>query len=179
MPERSQTSRSREIFRESHVFTSSRRASIAFARALLPSVRSACSIRSPATWRTISTSLLFHGEQLNVALWFAYSRGQFFLRLNHLTRMPVRELERFCKFSFRHFLCRAFDHDHVVFIADINEIEIALGALVMCRVGNELTVNATNAHRADRACKRNVRNSSVRRMRHSSRECRDRSVHPR
>ena len=79
--------------------------------------------------------------------------------------MPVRELERFDKFSFRHFLCRAFDHDHVVFRADVNKIEIALGALVMCRVGNELAINATNAHRANRACKWNVRNSRARRMR--------------
>ena len=102
--------------------------------------------------------LLIHGEQLNVALWFTHSRGQIFLGLNHLTRIPMRELECLCKFSFRHFLCRALDHDHIVFSAYVNKVEIALGALVMRRVGNELAVNATNAHRANRACKRNVRN---------------------
>src|SRR6476646_9190571 len=97
-------------------------------------------------------------EQLNVTLWFTYSRGQVFLGLNHFTRISVRELERFRKLSLRHFLCRAFDHDDIVFSANVNKVEIALGPLVVCRVGNELTVNATNAHRSNRACKRNVRN---------------------
>ncbi len=93
---------------------------------------------------------MIHGEQLNVALWFTHSRGQIFLGLNHLTRIPMRELECLCKFSFRYFLCRALDHDYIVFSAYVNKVEIALGALVMRRVGNELAVNATNAHRANR-----------------------------
>src|SRR5262245_40457182 len=100
--------------------------------------------------------LLVHVEQLSFALWFTYSRGQVFLRLNHLTRMVMRELECFCKFSFRHLLCRAFDHDHIVFSADINEVEVTLSTLVMGRVGNELSVYATNAHRANRPCKWNI-----------------------
>ena len=40
--------------------------------------------------------------------------------------MSVGELERLDEFLFGHFLRGAFDHDDVVFGADVNEIEIAL-----------------------------------------------------
>ena len=41
-------------------------------------------------------------------------------------RVSVRELERLDELRFRQFVGRAFDHDDVVFGADVNEIEIAL-----------------------------------------------------
>ena len=103
--------------------------------------------------------LLIHLKQRGLAFRSARHCRQLFLNANHLTRIPVRELECFYEFSFRHFLCRAFDHDHIVFSADVNKVEIALGPLVVCRISNELTVNATDAHRANRPCKRNIRNA--------------------
>ena len=54
--------------------------------------------------------------------------------------------------------CRTLDHDHIVFGADVNKIEIALCALRVRRVRDELSFDAANAHGADRAGKRNIRN---------------------
>ncbi len=47
----------------------------------------------------------------------------------------------------------ALDHDHVRRIADIDEIEIALGHLGMRRIGDELAAHAGDAHGADRPAK--------------------------
>ena len=86
-------------------------------------------------------------------------RGKLFLDANHLARVPVRELERFDEIGLRHFVRRAFNHDDVVFGADVNKIEIALRALRVCGVGDELAIDAADAHGADRARKRNVGNA--------------------
>ncbi len=77
---------------------------------------------------------------------------------NHLAGMSVGELERLDEFLFGNFLRGAFDHDDVVFGADVNEVEIAIVALIVGWVGDELAVHATDAHRADRAGERNVGN---------------------
>ena len=73
--------------------------------------------------------------------------------------MPMGELERLDELLFRQFVRRAFDHDDVVLGADVNQIEIALLALGVRRVGDELAVHATDAHGADRAGERNVGNA--------------------
>ena len=73
--------------------------------------------------------------------------------------MSVRELERFHELLFRHFLRGAFNHDDVVFRADVNQIEIAVSALVVRWVRDELAIHATHAHRANRAGKWNVGNA--------------------
>ena len=56
-------------------------------------------------------------------------------------------------------LARAFDHDDVVFGADVNQIEIALHALGVRRIGNELAVDPADADRADWSVERNVGNA--------------------
>ena len=71
----------------------------------------------------------------------------------------MREFERFHEIRLRNFVSRAFNHDDVVFGSDINQIEIALDTLIMRWVGNELTVDASDAHRTDRTCERNIRNT--------------------
>ena len=71
----------------------------------------------------------------------------------------MREFESFEEFGFGQFLGRAFNHDHIVFSADVNKVQIALGALVVCRIGHELAIDPPDAHRADRARKRNIRNA--------------------
>ena len=70
----------------------------------------------------------------------------------------MREFERFYEIRFRNLVGRAFNHDHVVFHSDVNQIEIALLPLRVSRVRYELAVNAAHPHRADRAGKGNIRN---------------------
>ncbi len=73
--------------------------------------------------------------------------------------MAVRELKRLYELSFRHLLGGAFDHDHIVFRADVNNIEIALGALAVRRVGHKLAVHAADTDSANWPGERNVRNA--------------------
>ena len=47
-------------------------------------------------------------------------------------------------------------HDDVVCVADIDEVEIAFGHLGVGRVGDELAVDAADAHGAQRAGPRNI-----------------------
>ena len=70
----------------------------------------------------------------------------------------MRKLERFNKLGLRQFAGRTLDHDHIIFGADVNKIEIALCALRVRRVRNELSFDAANAHGTDWAGKRNIRN---------------------
>ena len=107
--------------------------------------------------------ILIHLEQRHLALRLASSCGELVLNPDHLARMPMRKLERLHEISFGNFSGRAFDHDDVVFRADINQIEIALFALGVRRVGDELPVHATDPNRADRSGKRNVGNAKRRR----------------
>ncbi len=101
-------------------------------------------------------NLLIHRHQRHLALRLADLRGELLLDPNHLAGMSVGELERLDEFLFGHFLRGAFDHDDVVFRADVNEIEIARVTLVVRRVRDELAIDATHAHRANRAGERNV-----------------------
>ena len=98
-------------------------------------------------------------QQRHLAFWLADLRREFLLNPNHLARVPMRELERFHEIRFRNFVGRAFNHDDVVFRADINKIEIALFAFDVSRVGDELAIHAADAHGADRSGERNVGNA--------------------
>ncbi len=73
--------------------------------------------------------------------------------------MFVREFERFNEIGLWHFIRRPFDHEDIVFYTHINKIEIALRALRVRGVGDELAIHAADAHSADRAGKRNVGNA--------------------
>src|SRR5439155_22510820 len=85
-------------------------------------------------------------EQLRLALRFAHHRRQLLLNANHLACMFMRELERFYEFGFRQFVRRAFDHNHIVFGADVNKIQIALSALRVRRVGDELAFHPSDTN---------------------------------
>ena len=115
----------------------------------------------PVTRNAISNieQFLVHREQLHLALRFAHHRRQLLLNANHLACMFMRELERFHEFGFRQFVRRAFDHNHIVFGADVNKIEIALGTLRMGRVSDELAVYSAYANGADWTGKWYVRNA--------------------
>ncbi len=72
--------------------------------------------------------------------------------------MHVREVERLDEFFFRQLHGGAFDHDDVVFRADVNQIEIAVVSFVVGRVGDEFAIDPADPDRADWAGKRNVGN---------------------
>ena len=86
-------------------------------------------------------------------------RREFLLDADHFLRVSVGEFERLDEVLFGNFMSRAFDHDDVVFRADVNEIEIALVALVVGRIRDELAIHSPDAHGADRTGERNVGNS--------------------
>ena len=93
---------------------------------------------------------LINLKQWHFTLWFGDLRGELFLRPDHFTGVPVCELERFHKIILGNFIGRAFDHDDVVFCADINEIEVTLLALSVRRVSDELSIHATDPDCANR-----------------------------
>ena len=100
-----------------------------------------------------------HRQQRHFALRLADLGRELLLDADHFAGVPVREFERLDELLLRQFVGGAFDHDDVVLGADVNEIEVALAPLVMGRVGDELAVDATDAHGADRAGERNVGNA--------------------
>jgi len=63
-----------------------------------------------------------YAEQRHLAFRLANLCRQFFLRADHLARVSVSELQRFHELRFRQFIGRAFDHDDIVFSADVNQI---------------------------------------------------------
>ena len=69
------------------------------------------------------------------------------------------EIETGVEVGLGEFLGRAFDHDDFFSIADIDEVEVAVGAFVMRGVDDELAVDAADAHGADGSGERNVGNA--------------------
>ena len=110
-------------------------------------------------------NLRLHFQQRHLAFRLADLRREFLLDANHFARVPMGELERLDEFVFRQFVRRAFDHDDVVLGADVNQIEIALLALDVSRVGDELSVHTADAHGADRARQMEYRKRRARRRR--------------
>ena len=102
----------------------------------------------------------FVGDDLerDFALLLADFRDEFLLRGDDRLNGFLGELQRGAEVGFGNFLGRAFIHDDVFFVADIDEVEIALGLLGVSRVRNELAADATDARRAQRAGPRNVGN---------------------
>ena len=70
--------------------------------------------------------LRFDVQQRHLPFGLANLCRQLLLCANHLARVSVSEFQRFQEFRFRQFVGGTFDHDDIVFGADINQIEIAL-----------------------------------------------------
>ena len=66
------------------------------------------------------------------------------------------EMQGLDEFLFGEFVGLAFDHDDVGLVADVDQVEIAVCALVVGRVDDELAIDAADAHGADRAGERDV-----------------------
>ena len=96
--------------------------------------------------------------QRDRALGLADFRGEFFLRGDHRLDDFLRVFQRGVEVGFGNFLGRAFIHDDVFFVADVDEIEIALGLFGMRGVRDEFAADAADARRAERPGPRNVGN---------------------
>src|SRR5438045_9218890 len=73
--------------------------------------------------------------------------------------MSVRELERFDELLLGDFVRGAFNHDDIVFSADVNKVEVAHLALGVSRVRNELAVDPAHPHCTDRTCEWDIGNA--------------------
>ena len=73
----------------------------------------------------------------------------------------LAELERGVEVGLGNFPGGAFIHHDVFFVANINQVEVALGLFHVRRVGDEFSVDASDAHRAERAGPRNVASNTV------------------
>ncbi len=90
------------------------------------------------------------------ALFLAGEADEFFLQGDELGHGDLGEVEGFDELLFGEFVGLAFDHDDVGLVADVDQVEITVFALVVGRVDDELTVHAADAHRADWAGERDV-----------------------
>ena len=95
-------------------------------------------------------------DERDVALLLADLRGEFLLRGDERLAGLVGEAQGVVQVRLGDLVGTAFDHHHVFFIADIHEVEIALGHLRVSGVGDELAADTTDAHRAERPGERDV-----------------------
>ncbi len=102
--------------------------------------------------------LLLGVDLQHFALGLVDLRGEFLLRDAEFHGFDVPEFEGLNEVGLGDFVARAFDHDHFFFRADIDEIQIALSALCVRGVRDELSADATDAHGADGARERDVGN---------------------
>ena len=98
-------------------------------------------------------------EEWHAAFGFADCCGEVALGLNDDAHGVAGEVEGFVELRFGKFRGGTFDHDDLLTIADIDEVEVAVLAVGMGRVDDELAIDAADANSADRACERNVRNA--------------------
>ena len=95
-------------------------------------------------------------DQVERGLRLAAESDEFLDGLDDRLDRLMSEGERFDEAIFRDLVGGAFNHQHVLFIADIDEVEGAREHLLDRRIGDELTVDLANAHGGDRAGPRNV-----------------------
>ena len=97
-----------------------------------------------------------HDADGDVALFLAGAGGQILLRLDQGLAAFVAEFEGGHEIRLGNFLGRAFEHDHVGGVADVDEVQIAVAHLGVGGVGDELPGDAANAQRAQRAVPGNI-----------------------
>ena len=98
-------------------------------------------------------------EEWHAAFGFADCCSEVALGLNDDAHGVAGEVEGFIEVRFGKFCGGAFDHDDLLTIADIDEVEVAVLAVRVGRVDNKLAIDAADANGADWACERNVRNT--------------------
>ena len=104
----------------------------------------------------LSLNLGLDHARSEFALWLADRFTQFLLRGDDRGDRFLTELQCGEEVSLREFIRRSLEHDHVLFVSDVNEVEVARLHLSMGRVGDKLALDTTDAHRPDRAGERQV-----------------------
>src|SRR4026207_1968583 len=74
----------------------------------------------------------------------------------------MREFQSFDKLLFRQLIGSAFDHDDVVFGADVDQIEITMHAIGVGGISNELAVDSADPNCTDWSFEWNVGNTQRR-----------------
>ena len=90
----------------------------------------------------------FVGNDVERDLAFALARalGEIALGGDRRPDALVRELHRLFEIVVGNFFGRAFIHDKIGFVADIDEIQIALRHFGVSRIGDEAAIDATDTH---------------------------------
>ena len=86
-----------------------------------------------------------------LALGLAGHGHQFFLGGDDLADRFLSGVEGFDEVFFGKLIGLTFDHDDVGLVANVDQVEVGLFTLLVSGVDDELTTNATDAHRTDRA----------------------------
>ena len=104
-----------------------------------------------------------HEAKRDMALLFACELRQFANRGDDLLALCVGKLDGRHYVGLRHLFRAAFDHDQFLVVADVNQVEIAVFALCVSGVGDELSIQPRHADRGHRTAPRNIRNTQGRR----------------
>ncbi len=106
---------------------------------------------------------LRHHVHHNGAFGLAGARGQLLLGRDDRPATFAAELQRRVEVRFGDFLRGAFEHDHFLFVADIDQVEVAFGHLGVRGIGHELPLDAADADRAQRSGPGNIADHQRRR----------------
>ena len=99
---------------------------------------------------------VFHEKKGGLAFLFSVGRSQLFLDLDDRLNGLLGEFEGGLEFSFGEFFGTTFDHERFVFRANVYEVEIALGILVMGGIRDKFSRNACDANGGDGSSPRDV-----------------------
>ena len=99
-------------------------------------------------------------EQRELLLRFAAKLRELFLSHDDWLNGSLAVDKGFVEALVRDELSRTFDHQHLVFRTDVDEVEVGIEHFVVSWVGDEFAINLTHAHTADWAVPRNVGNQS-------------------
>ena len=100
--------------------------------------------------------------QLDLTLGLADLLGEFADSGSDFLRVAVGEFDCLHHVRLGDLLAGAFDHDQVLLVADVNEVEIALFALGVRGIDDEFAGDAGDAHCGDRTVPRNIGNTQGR-----------------
>ena len=102
---------------------------------------------------------LVNVEEGEFALWLTSLGNELVLSGDQRTGLLAGKIKGLLEVLLGKLVGGTLDHDHLLAVSDVNEIEITLLALGVGGIGKELTVDATDADRGDRLLKRNVRDA--------------------
>src|ERR1017187_4394065 len=99
------------------------------------------------------------GVQFHLTLGLADLLREFLNGRDNLLGVRMGEFDRLHHIRLGNLLASAFDHDQVLLVADVHEVEVAVLALGVRWIDDEFASDAGDAHRGDRAMPRNIGNT--------------------